>query len=339
MKKEHPENKPKAKRGNTFRRRRKPVEGEAFRQPLDLSPSTPKLRAEEEEEARRRGFRRAIGVVVVLLLTALGYVAVKEMVWANPSFALKHIHIHTSGMLTPREIMQATGLTQGVNLLTTDLGAVRARLMNVPGVKGVSVQRDFAGRLDVTVEQRQPVAWVRCERLGWVPKKSGAGLLVDAEGAAIPCVHLLDAYEALPEIQDETLPQVVPGSRLEGEQFAAALHLLHRLKEKQQQGGHAVSKVTVKNACSLVASLSEGLTATFAWDNVDQELKRMDLILAEAAKRKWQLLSVNLMAEHNLPVTFRPVAKQGAPPAAVPLARPASRTASTASTSTRRTRR
>ena len=320
----------KTKKANTFRRRRKPAEGEAFRQPLDLSPSTPKLRAEEEEEARRRGFRRAVAVVVVLLLVALGYVSVKETVWANPSFALRHIHIHTSGMLTHREIMEATGLTQGVNLLTTDLGAVRARLMNVPGVKGVSVQRDFAGRLDVTVEQRQPVAWVRCEWLGWVPEKSGAGLLVDADGVAVPCVHRLDAFDALPEIQDETLKQVVPGSKLVGDQFAAALQLMHRLKERERQGGHAVSKVVVKNACALEASLSEGLAVTFAWDNVESELKRLDLLLAEAAKRKWQLLGVNLMAEHNLPVTFRPVAKLGAPPAAVPLARPAARTSTTA---------
>ncbi len=320
----------KPKKVNTFRRRRRSAEGEAFRQPLDLSPSTPKLRAEEEEEARRRGFRRAVAVVVILLLVALGYVSVKETVWANPSFALKHIYVHTSGMLTHNEIMEATGLTQGVNLLTTDLAAVRARVMNVPGVKGVSVQRDFAGRLDVVVEQRQPVAWVRCERLGWVPEKSGAGLLVDADGVAVPCVHRLEAFDALPEIQDETLKQVVPGARVEGPQFAAALHLMHRLKERERAGGHAASKVVVKNACALEASLSEGLTVTFAWDNVDSELKRLDLLLSEAARRKWQLLGVNLMAEHNLPVTFRPVAKQGAPPAAVPLARPAARTSTTA---------
>jgi cell division septal protein FtsQ len=320
--------KPKAKRANAFRSRRKPAEGEAYRQPLDLSPSTPKLRAEEDAAARRRGFQRAITVVVVLLLIALGYVAVKETVWANPSFALKHIHVHTSGMLTHREIMQATGLTQGVNLLTTDLGAVRARLMNVPAIRGVTVQRDFAGRLDVTVEQRQPIAWVRCEKLGWIPEKSGAGLLVDAEGAAVPCVHKLDSFQNLPEIQDETLEQVVPGSKIEGDQFSAALALLHQLKQREQLGGHAVQRVVVKNACSLEASLSEGLTVAFAWDNLDGELKRYDLVLAEAAKRKWQLQSVHLMAEHNLPITFLSTAKSGAPPSAVPLARPAQRTSS-----------
>lgn len=329
----------KAKRANAFRRKRKPAEGELYRQPLDLDPSTPKIRAEEEEEARRRGFRRAVTVVVLLLLTALGYVAVKETVWANPSFSLRHVYVHTSGMLTPTEIAHATGLTEGTNLLTADLGAVRARLMNLPAVKGVSVQRDFAGRMDVSVQQRQPIAWVRCERLGWIPKKSGAGLLVDAEGAAIPCVHMLDAYESLPEIHDNTLEQVVPGATLKGEQFTAALGLLRRLSEKQSLGGDPVRTVAVKNACALEAVLGSGLKATFAWDDLDTELKRFDLIVAEAQRRKWHLLTVNLMAEHNLPITFRPVAKEGAPPAAVPIARPASRTTPAKASSTRRTRR
>lgn len=336
-----PEPAKKAKRGNAFRPRRKPADGELYRQPLDFEPSTPKIRAEEEEESRRRGFRRATTVVVLLLLTALGYVAVKETVWANPSFSLRHVYVHTSGMLTPTEIAYATGLTEGTNLLTADLGAVRGRLMSLPAIKGVTVQRDFAGRMDVTVQQRQPVAWVRIERLGWIPKKSGAGLLVDAEGAAIPCVHMMDAYDGLPEISDDSIEQVVPGAVLKGEQFTAALNLLRRLSERQSLGGDAVRSVTVKNACALEAVLGSGLKATFAWDDLETELKRFDLIVAEAQRRKWHLMTVNLMAETNLPITFRPVAKEGAPPAAVPIARPASRTSATKSSSspTRRTRR
>ncbi len=314
----------KAKRNNAFRRKPAGAVVETFRLPLDLEPKTPKIREEEALNARRTGFKAAVAVVVVLLLAALGYAAVKESVWSNPAFSLRHIYVRTSGMLTPTELAVATGLTEGVNLLTTDLGAVRARLMSLPAVRGASVQRDFSGRLDVTVQQRQPIAWVHCEHLGWVPLKSGSGLLVDEEGVAIPCVNMSQSFASLPVIQDETINQILGGIKIPGEQFAAALRLIKELRQREAMGGDGLLTVKVKNTCVLQASLRSGLSVSFAWDDLDEELARYDKVTGEAAKRKWHLVAANLMAEHNLPVIFKASAAPGAAPAAIPLSRPAS---------------
>ena len=329
----------KTKRTNAFRRRRPAPTPDGERHEVDLDPKTPKIRAEEELAARRRGFNMAIGLVVVMVLAALGYAAVKETVWANPAFSLRHVYVHTAGMLTPTDLGGATGLTEGVNLLTADLGAVRARLMALPAVRGASVQRDFSGRMDVTVQQRMPVAWVRCENLGWIPKKGGSGLLVDEEGVAIPCINMLSDYTSLPEIQDETLAQVLPGAPLKGEKFEAALHLLKKLRERQGVGGDTLQSVRVKNDCALEATLASGIKATFAWDDVDNELARYDLVTAEARRRKWTLETVNLMAEHNVPVTFKATAQPGGVAKAVQIAQPSHRSQGSSNSSRRRTQR
>jgi hypothetical protein len=107
-------------------------------------------------------------------------------------------------MLSPTEIIHHTGLVTGVNLLTVNLHDVRARLEQQPAIKGATVQRDFDGRLTVSVLQRQPIAWVKCEAQHFIPRSVGQGLLVDADGIAFPADTILPEFQSLPVIADES---------------------------------------------------------------------------------------------------------------------------------------
>jgi cell division protein FtsQ len=332
----------KQRRGNVAKGGRKkrttPSDGE--RHEIDLDPLTPRMREDEEKAARRKGFRMALSLVVAMVLGALVYTAVKEAVFTNPAFELKHVFVKTSGMLTPTDIARATGLRTGDNLMTADLSDVKSNIQSLPAVESATVRRDFSGRLDIEVKQRPIVAWVKCVNLGWEPQKPGAGLLVSSGGHAVPCVNMLDEYSHLPELVDESLNQVEAGQQVKSDRFQEALKLVVGLQERNKQLGGKLLSVTVKNECELVAHVKDGPAFSFAWDDVAAGLKRLDLILSEAVKQKWLLAEVNLMAESAVPVKFRVQPKiEGGAPAAMPITQPGRRTTSAGNVSTNSTSR
>jgi len=305
--------KPKTRKQNAFltRAKKKPKKtDEDNRHRLDLDPATPKIRAEAEEDARRTSFHRAVTAVAIMVLAALSYVSVKQSVWANPAFSLRHLYVYTEGMLTPNDIATETGLRDGVNLLTIDLAVVRDHVLKLHGVKSASVVRDFSGRLELTVNQRQPIAWLRSTSQGWDPSTAGAGLLVDEEGYAIPCTNRLPAYNELPVIDHEEIPQIVKGAVIKDERFHGALKLVKAMSAREAEGKEGISYVRVKSACSLETQLKKsGLVAIFSWDNFQEELSRYDLLAEANPDNGLRLETINFMAETHLPAKIKPTPK------------------------------
>ncbi len=256
----------------------------------------------------------AMGVSVF----AVGKTAVQESLFKNPRFSLRQIHVITSGMLTPAQITRATGLVEGVNLLTINLRDVRERVMQLPAVESASVTRDFNGKLTLAVTQREPVAWVKCAHLNWLPKQPGRSLLVDASGVAIPAETVLPDMADLPVVEDDTIDQITPGAPIESARFASAASLAKRLAARNEEDKVKLRSVHAPNRYALIASFSDGADVTFSVDNVDAQLGRYEQLRANAIGRGWKLASVNLVAERNTPVTMQaevPVAPRVVDPA------------------------
>ncbi len=325
----------KAKKKNwLFRTRaKKPLVNPQY-QPLNLEPETPAMRKHRDAEMRRQALRWALGLVIVGSLGVLGHAAIEETLLANPRFSLKQVFVETEGMLTPQQISRATELPEKVNLLTVNLADVRTRLLNLPAVSEAEVARDFEGKLTIKVRQRKPIAWVHCERLRYLPKTSGRGLLVDAAGHAIPAETVLSEYDSLPILEDETIDQVTPGAIIETPRFKSALALLHLLKEREASNGTSLLSLSMPNKYALIAKFSGGASITFGHDNRQAQVLRFDRVLAEAKAKKWVIESLNVIAEFNMP--FAALDEKGVPvgtTAQEPDTAPAAKTKSVASNS------
>lgn len=307
-KKQSKENRPSKRRARVTPVRQKVV---------DTKADTPKLRQEQKEKRLRQNLKIVGFAALGMLLLALANAAVQQSLFQNPRFSLRQIFVETQGLLTPTQISHATGLIEGQNLLSVNLRDVRERLVRLPAVRSASVQRDFDGKLTVTVQQRKPVAWVKSERLHWYPKRVGQSLVVDAEGTAIPVETITSALDALPVIADESIDQITPGAPIVAARFSSALKLLGLIKSREESGGEKVLSITVPNRFALVAAFSSGLKVTFAYDDVEPQMRRFDQFLAEARQKKWQVSSLNLVAEHNTPAMFK--VASAAVPAAIPV--------------------
>ena len=305
--------------------------GNQHRLTVDLSPETPTIRARKMIERRKRGFRLACMLLMGMSLVALGRAALNETLFQNPRFTLREIKVDTKGMLTESQIQAACGTATGVNMLTINLRDVRERVMQMPAVRSATVQRDFEGTLIITTQQRHPMAWVKCEKLHWIPKNPLQSLLVDEEGTAIPAEVVLGEFDKLPVIEDNTIDQITPGRPITSPRFLACMKLLKALQKREQQGGDKILLLKVPNSFAIDTTFASEARVTFGYDNLEPQLVRYDRFAAEARQKKWSIETLNLVAEYNVPVTFRVTKAAASAPLAIPVtqvadAAPAART-------------
>ncbi len=271
---------------------------------IDYEPTSPGIREEEEKARRRRGFRAALWLIAAMIVIGLGWVTWHEALEKNSQFLLKSVVVNTEGTLTRQQIVSATGLTEDTNLLTMNLREVRAKIERLPQVKSAVIHRDYHGKLTLDVVQRLPVAWIECPKLKLFAARSGQGCLIDAEGAPVPCEVITKAYLALPTIRFPDLSEALVGKPVPDLQVHAALRLMEKLRERDEDSRAALEVIEIPNAWSLVAHLGGDTQISFGIDDLDPQLARYDRFMHEARARQWRVATLNLLARINIPATF-----------------------------------
>jgi cell division septal protein FtsQ len=89
-----------------------------------------------------------------------------------PYLKLEHVDINGTGRLSKEEIVEASEIERGANLLTLDLGAVAERLRRHPWIRSASVYRRFPGKLIIEIEERAPRAILAAGKLYYVDEQA-----------------------------------------------------------------------------------------------------------------------------------------------------------------------
>jgi cell division septal protein FtsQ len=302
--------------GNYAFRRKKPARLEVHR--LDMNPETEATRRAALRKRAGVGARWAFGLLSGIVFLALMKVVVMEAFVNNANFRLQHIEVVTQGPLSRSEIAAVSGLKLGENLLMVSLRAVHDRLEALPEVRRATVTRQFPGMVLVEVEQRAPVAWLECPDKAIAARVSGYGCLLDGEGIVLPSARHQAANSKLPVISIEKLPRIAPGERVESPVALAALHLLQIHSQSPLRDRIRLARIDATRPHALVARFDSGLVATIPADgDPAAELNRLRQVLDAAAQRSRRVATVNLLVEHNVPVTLES--------ATAPMAAPATR--------------
>ena len=177
--------------------------------------------------------------------------------------------------------------------------------MQLPQVKAVKIKRDYEGRLTLEVDQRQPVAWLECAKLGLLPGRPDVGCFIDAEGVTFPCEVVTPAYLALPVIKHDALIQNIPGVAVTDLPVKSALKLLKELQERFEQGAEELRSIDIQKAYAMTAIFADQAQIIFGVHDLSEQLARLDRIRLEARHRHWRIATLSLLVKQNVPVTFR----------------------------------
>lgn len=291
-------------RGNyTFRSRRKVTRLEVRR--LDLNPETSATRRETRKKTARVGFKFSVMVLFAMGLFSAGKIVVMEAFVENPRFHLQHFSVITEGELTPAQIIASSGLHEGVNLLGVSLVQVREKLESLPQVKEAKVSRGYPGLLFLEVKQRRPVAWLEEPKDDSNSAATNKTYLLDEEGCVLPGTKLSDVQRKLPVIALGQSCQLVLGQRIESSQVLDALRLLKLSEVSAFEKMSSIKRLELTKSYAFTAHYASQMKVVFSIDKLEKQLSRLQRIMKEADLQKWQVATVDLMVQQNVPITLR----------------------------------
>ena len=157
------------------RRRRALPEQRGHRQPMAMPRN-----GKASQRSWRQSLSKGIYLVPVLLLGVVVWAGLKlpGIFAAAPEFRVQALEVKGLHLLRGQDILEASGLREGQNLFTVDLGQVVADVQALPWVRKATLERRPPDRLRVKVEERRRLAWIRLDRLYGIDED---GVLLPAE--------------------------------------------------------------------------------------------------------------------------------------------------------------
>jgi cell division protein FtsQ len=226
---------------------------------------------------------------------------VEHVLYENPRYRLREVSVEVKDPSLRQQILAASGLLSGQNVLRVDLKTVEKRIEGLPFVARAVVERRLPDGIVIRIKERMPAAKFI------VPGPRGSVrevLFLDREGVVIQPQDLGLARE-LPEIVGFRTSSWPAGSRIDDRQVLAALALLEALELSSLRARLDPMRVDVSRPLSLVVMTWQGCRISFRPDHFDQQLQRLEQILGFSQSRGRKLATVDLTLERNVPVTFQ----------------------------------
>lgn len=145
------------------------------------APADKRFRRAQVRPAARRGGRMAISwaaarVTVIAAIATIVVFAGIRVALETPKLRVQHIGIRGAAKLSPGELEALVDGLRGDHVLTANLDAYRARLMQSPWVAAASLRRVLPSTVEIAVVERKPMGLGRID---------GRLFLIDATGIVI----------------------------------------------------------------------------------------------------------------------------------------------------------
>lgn len=260
---------------------------------------------------RQRKFFTALSKVVIVLGLGVGLyygvsIGVTKLLFKNPEYNIAELNVETDGVLLPANVVEASDLRKGSNIFKADLARAKARVEALPQVEKAQVTRQLPNKISIQVTERKPIAWIAPEHGSSTRDElaaSNKSFLIDAHGVLIQPGKTLAQDHHLPIIRSYTGPLSV-GMEAEGDEIKAALDLLLAHQDSLIAARFQIQEIDLSKHYGLNVLGESGVQVMFGLDDMDKQLKHLDVYLQSLEPRGQKLATVNLLAQRNIPVTF-----------------------------------
>ncbi len=270
------------------------------------------VRTSEADRLRKRWwFGLTAKLFIAAAVSAGAYVGISRLIThtilQNPQYNISNLDVETDGVLNPADILEAADLHKGANIFHVDLAKAQARVASIPQVEKVLVSRQLPNRVAIQVSERKPVAWIAppsnsVARDALVT--SNLAWLVDVNGVLMRPKKLNPQDRFLPIIRNYTENPFVEGKEAGGEELKASLDLLRAQQESSNTARFQIEEIDLAKHFGLVVTDRNGLQVLFGLDEMDRQLKRLDVYLQALDQHAQRPQTINLLVQRNVPVTL-----------------------------------
>lgn len=226
-----------------------------------------------------------------------------SLFWRNPDYALQDVTVKNPGSaLTRDQVIAASGVKVGQNILSYNLSEIEAAVRRLPQVgnrpEDVTVNRYLPNRLEIHIVERKPVAWVVTKATADYLSNPNA-YLVDADAAWFRPKQVLHEYETLPVISGVVTDNLQPGEAIRSSELMAALALI-------QKNRIPARSIDVSKGYCMVVKDQNGALITFGLDDLESQLERLQQARDAEKNLSQEIATVNVMLSRNIPITWVP---------------------------------
>lgn len=173
---------------------------------------------------RRRRAPRRTGAVLWLLtkvlviggaFASLAY-GVAHYVTSSPRYLVKGVSVVGANLVPAQDILNASGITTGDNLMTLDTAEVARRVKQIPYIRVCEVSRSYPDRVIIEVNERHPGAMVLINNHAFE---------IDDECVVLGPLNPLEPYEGPTITNLPGITAVMVGQKIESPALAAALEV------------------------------------------------------------------------------------------------------------------
>jgi len=222
----------------------------------------------------------------------------------NPDYRVSMIDIQTDGTLARDQVLRTAAIREGENIFRINLSDVHDRLQQLPQVDEVQLVRRLPAEIDIKLVERKPIAWITSEKDMADPFSTGGAFLVDARGVLMKEKKLLPEHLGLPLISGCKSESLEAGKVVESYEARAALELLRMSTRSFMQTRFQIREIDLSKGYCLSVTDKNHIRVAFDFDNLEQQVQRLEQLVAYAEDSKQELATVNLLVQRNIPVTF-----------------------------------
>lgn len=170
------------------------------------------------DERTQRRLSRIRWRRMLIGLCAVGLLAGVMALYFSPLLRVERVEVVGASTFDPAEVARLASL-EGDSMLRLDLPAAGERVLFLPAVASVNMERRWPRTVRIQVTERQP----------WAVWQVGAdSYVIDAEGVVMP--QESQAPEGAPTIRDNGNPvRLIPGDRVDLDSVQLARSLIERL--------------------------------------------------------------------------------------------------------------
>jgi cell division protein FtsQ len=154
--------------------------------PLPHGEEPPFLRPKTRTRVTRRARRGWVGRAILAVEVAGGALAVALALWlgyaqvmASERLKVGRVEVRGNRFLSEGEVRELLGLAVGAHILGVDIEGLKARLRSSPWVADATVRRTLPDAIEVSIEERVPLALAELDRLYLM---DGEGTLIEIYG-------------------------------------------------------------------------------------------------------------------------------------------------------------
>jgi POTRA domain, FtsQ-type len=226
----------------------------------------------------------------------------QRFVWENPDYFLTDIRVSNCELLQRDQILAAASIREGMNVFEVDTKAARAALDALPQVERAEIQRILPNRVDITITERRPIAWVTQSATENPTIANTSAWLIDARGVVVKPRQIIEQYHHLPHISGVAVANFAPGQRVKTVEMESALKLIQINADNTRW---QVRHIDLGKQWCLIVTDQSNSRITFGLDAIDDQLSRLFRYLERAEAEQREIDTLNLMVVKYTPVTFR----------------------------------